>query len=163
MTRSSLSILAAATTLTVAMIGPAASQSGQSITLHVPVELKEMTALGAVVRCSIHVSQYPIGATEHSFPIPNGDFNEVLEIVVDPSPGLSFVDASYYLCRLRVAAEPSPAWSESEEPYVGTPGGSWEVHRIARPDEFFEIEITGPISAVALPPGPGQLQIAPNN
>jgi hypothetical protein len=149
----------------VATIGPAVSQSGQTITLRVPVELKEMTALGAIVWCGIYRdgSPYTIGETTHSFPIPFGEFNEELELAVDPHPGLSFAQAVTYRCRLRVANEPSPALSDAEEPYVGTPAGSWDVYRIAKPDEFFQSEITGPISGVALPPGPGQLQVAPNN
>lgn len=155
----------AALGIAAAMTGPAASQSGQTITLRVPVELKEMVALGAVVWCGIYrdASPYTIGEKTHSFPIPSGEFNEVLEVAVDPHPGLSFEQAVTYRCRLRVANEPSPALSDSEEPYVGTPGGSWEVYRIAKPDEFFQSEVTGPISGVALPPGPGQLQVAPNN
>ena len=106
---------------------------------------------------------YTIGESTSSFPIPYGAFNEVLEIVVDPSPSMSFAQAVTYRCRLRVANEATPELSDAEEPYVGTPAGSWEVYRIAKPDEFFQSEITGPISGVAIPPGPGQLQVAPNN
>jgi len=151
--------------VSVATIGPAVSQSGQSITLRVPVELKEMVALGAVVRCSIFRDglQYSIGGAVHSFPIPYGEFNEVVEITVDPNPGTSFAEASYYRCFLHVATEPTPAWSDSEEPFVGPPVNDSSMYLIARPDEFFQSEVTGPISGVSLPPGPGQLQVAPNN
>ena len=164
MTRSSLSILAAAATLTVATIGPAASQSGQSITLRVPVELKEMVALGARVSCGIYTQghDYSIGTEIAEFAIPGGEFNEVLEIVVDPSPGLSFAGATSYRCILRVSTEAPP--TDPQNPYIGTPAAGYSsAYLLARPDEFFQQVITGPISIVAIPAAPGGLQLAPNN
>lgn len=153
-----------AAALGVAMpLGPAVADNPQSITLRVPVKLKKMLpeAETVTVKCVLEND----GQFSEPRKIVNGEFDQVIEMVFTAKAGETFAEAKSYFCLLLI----NHGSSFTNAPQVGTPPHpSRPLHLLARPDEFFQDKVTGPLDGgtfvdgivgpkdLAVPPKPRQ-------
>lgn len=132
--------IALAGTLGLALLaGPSAAQNQEAIKLRVPVQLKNMLATEVSVDCFIDHGNLVVGQKKSEpHPIVNGVFDQVIELVVTPSPGKTFAGADAYSCHL---------WVNKQAPRKGTPASNNDPARytLAKPDEFFRIVSHGPL------------------
>lgn len=85
----------------------------QKVTLHVPVELKDMLATSARVNCHVVTKDgTDVGgyAVEHN--ISGGELTRSFDMVIGPRPGRSFVDATGYKCWLWLSDPSTPHYSK---------------------------------------------------
>jgi hypothetical protein len=137
--------------------GPVQAVSTPAITFNVPVQLKEMIALGAIVKCRIYGedASQALGEGSQAFEIPNGEVDQIVQVVVSAGSYGNFVGAKSYTCFLLVSPSPSAGYSQS--PYQSTPAPNQDHWRMARPDRPFQASVTGPLSGAVMS-GPGTLQ-----
>lgn len=115
---------------------PSAADHHEVIKLRVPVQLKKMLADKVKVMCQITSGQGPgnVLASKHSeyLDIINGDFDQVVEMVMSPSlPESTFANATSYDCQFYLKAKDAVG-----PPSPGKPP-SKDLYRLARPDAFF--------------------------
>lgn len=140
--------------------GAAVADHPQSIKLRVPVQLKKMLpeAKTVTVKCSL------VGANTVIFSEPrnivNGECDQVIETVFTAKAGETLPEAQSYLCQLLINRG---SWETT--PRVGTPPDpSRPLHLLARPDEFFQAEVRGPLGGGKVVDGivgPKDLTIGP--
>jgi hypothetical protein len=136
------------------LVGPAVAQSGESVTLRVPVKLKKMVAEQARITCQIwpqgHGSQGYAKASSASewFNIPNGDFDQVIEMIMTSSPGKHFAGTDQYVCRLELPG----GLTTGTIPSQGTPSGpnDHKLAYLAKPDQFFRAQAKGRLDGMGV-------------
>ena len=122
---------------------PAGPLAAEPVTLRVPVQLKKMVAEKAKVSCSLgHDGKY-VGGNK-TFDIVNGEFDQVIEIVITPVVGMTFVGTDQYSCTLLVGA--------GAVPQQATPSGNNDpkLYYLAKPDQFFRAQTTGRLDGVGV-------------
>jgi hypothetical protein len=161
--RSVLSSLFGGLIASAAMIAPAAS-APETITLKVPVQMKEMLATAVKVECRIFGAD---GATlskefktnESVFQMPNGEFDQVVEVVLTPQGSGGFALAKSYSCKILVI--PENTYIGFQTPVVGTPASGTPIWKLARPDKFFRAQVTGQLEGTIGVGGPKGFQHVP--
>jgi hypothetical protein len=125
------------------LAGPVAGQdSSGELTLRVPVKLKNMIAKKARVDCVITRGEALTPHTRSEWKdIVNGEFDQVIDLVMKASLGKSFRETDKYICRLEL---PGGTLGISNG-YQGTPSGpdDPQLPNMAKPDQFFRNVSTG--------------------
>lgn len=128
-------------------IGPAAADNYKSITLRVPVKVKNMVpeAERLRVQCSVSGVGGGLGAV-HSAPhnIVNGEFDQIIEVVVTPYDGKNFLEAKTFVCRLEIGKSDG-AWNAPRKE-TPTSNDLYDLYRLAKPNEFFQAIVNGPLA-----------------
>ena len=143
MTRRFLGLLLACAACLAVSVGAAVADNPETIRLRVPVKLKKMLAEQVSVVCSIRSGnmQQLGGSTPSGWRnIVNGEFDQVVEVAVTPLEGKTFAEAKNYRCTLSLKASENSMGA----PAQGTPP-YYYLPYLAKPDEFFRAEITGPL------------------
>jgi hypothetical protein len=126
-------------------LGPAAADTIEAVKLRVPVKLKKMLPEADRVSMSCRIvgedADGPPLGYEVSEPknIVNGHFDQVFEVVLRPIGTNTFTAAKSYKCVLLVHSG-----SIVSKPEKGTPPNE-SLWSLAKPDEFFRNEVTGPL------------------
>lgn len=139
MTRRFLKLLfACAASLAVPLV-PAVADN--AIKLRVPVQLKKMVATTAQLHCWVYDGGGTSlgGADSDLLTFPNGNFDQAVEVTVTPNQNTTFSGAKSYGCALTVYC------GGRTNPKVGTPPAD-QPCRLAKPDEFFRIEVSGSLT-----------------
>lgn len=177
--RRHISLAATGLLVAVSLINPAASAS-ESITLRVPVQMKEMVATGVKVDCEIfgddgvtNVAK-EFNTTDNLFQIVNGGFDQVVEVVLTPQKPGGFVGAKSYRCTIKVLPDYANTYIGTHAtPEVGTPASGSPIWKLARSDRFFRAQVSGQLSGLAVggaknlqqipqaPIGPKTIQVVP--
>jgi len=149
-----------------ALIDPAAAQS-ETITLRVPVQMKEMVATGVKVDCEIYGDDgvtniaKKFNTEENLFEIVNGEFDQTVEMVLTPQKPGAFVGAKSYRCTIKVLANYANTYIGTHTtPEVGAPSSGEPIYKLARPDRFFRAAVTGQLAGTPFA-GPKGLQQTP--
>jgi hypothetical protein len=126
-------------------LGPAVADNIEAVKLRVPVKLKKM--LPEADRVSLYCrirgedAGLPLGyKSSEPQNIVNGHFDKVVEVVVRPTAPMTFTAAKSYSCVLLVHSTTGPV----SKPEKGTPPDE-SLWSLAKPDEFFRNEVTGPL------------------
>lgn len=114
-----------------------------SVRLRVPVKLSKMMpeAQRVSVHCSVSGDARRGSSRSAIRTIVNGEFDQVIEVVVTPSAGQTLIGAKSYICRLEIYG-PGGAMGN---PSQGTPP-SGHIHKLARPDAFFRSVAAGSLT-----------------
>ena len=122
-------------------IGAAVAGSNESITLRVPVKLKKMIAASTLVQCTIYDDSSNTLGSLYSQPVDivNGELDQVFELDLVPHPEKTFAAARSYVCTLQLLGGVGP-----QPPHQGTPPDP-KPYLLARPDEFFQNKVSGPL------------------
>lgn len=140
----------------VSLAVPPASAS-ESITLRVPVQMKEMVATGVKVDCEIFGDNSvanlakKFNTADHLFQIVDGEFDQVVEVVLTPEKPGGFVGAKSYRCAIKVLPDYTNTYHATHAtPEVGSPGSGAPIFKLARPDRFFRAAVTGQLAGTPL-------------
>lgn len=129
--------------------------AAESITLKVPVQMKEMVATGVKVDCEIfgedgvtNVAK-KFNTTDNLFRIVNGEFDQVVELILTPQKPGGFIGAKSYQCTIKVLPDYANTYIGTHAtPVIGTPAPGAPIYRLARPDRFFRAEVSGQLSGI---------------
>lgn len=124
------------------LVGPLAAQNSDAperskeLKLRVPVQIKKGMMKTVRVDCAILRGGALVAGHKKSEwqDVKNGEFNQVIELAMTPSPGKTIVGTDNYSCHLEISG-PGPMSNGSQ----GTPSGpeDSQLWRLARPDQFF--------------------------
>jgi len=144
-------LLACAAGLAVS-VGAAANDNYDAIKLRVPVKLKNMLpqARYASVKCEIRDGNaHQLGEEWALRAIQTVNFDDVLEIVVNPKAGKTFFEAKSYSCFFYLSQQKNTGMLP---PLQGTPPKT-DLFRYGKPDEYFMQAFTGPLDGGKFNPG----------
>jgi len=141
-TRSSLKWLLAIGLAVAVPVTQAVAENYKSIKLRVPVKLKNMVADAESVRVFCSVSGLGNARSEPRN-IVNGEFDQVIEVVVTPHDGKNFLEAKTYNCHLEIGKSGGAWGSPSKD--TPTSEDAYNLYRLAKPNEFFQNVINGPL------------------
>jgi hypothetical protein len=96
---------------------------------------------------------------EYVFQMPNGEFDQVVEVVLTPQGSGGFVLAKSYSCKILVI--PENTYIGFQTPVVGTPASGTPIWKLARPDRFFRAQVSGQLEGTIGVGGPKGLQQVP--
>lgn len=117
-----------------------------SVTLRVPVKLSAM--LPEAQRVSVHCSVSGPGGngSERSAirTIANGEFDQVIVVVVPPHAGKTLIGAKSFICRLEIYG---PGGVMNNPSQGGPPSN--QLYRLSRPGAFFRVVTSGALDGGA--------------
>lgn len=76
--------------------------------------------------------------------IVNGEFDQIIEVVVTPYDGKNFVEAQTFVCRLEIGKS-NGAWGAPRKE-IPASNDLYDLYRLAKPNEFFQAIVNGPLA-----------------
>jgi hypothetical protein len=138
-----------------------AARTQGAVRLRVPVKLTRM--LPEAQRVSVHCFVSGDGgsgsARSSMRPVVDGEFDQVIDIVVAPNAGETLIGAKSYGCRLEIHGPGGAVGNPSQ----GTPPSN-QLFKLARPNAYFKAVVAGSLDRGTVNDGlvgPGRLAVPP--